>query len=114
MVESLKLIVHTEVAGTLESLCAMAHSHLELGVASPFLVCILVDCSGTRQYLFAWFPQYTPRPHTHPSLASIRSTLRDVGARIASEGMPRSLGPVILGVTGYVHTAIYYPFTSGI
>ena len=26
------------VAGALEALCAMAHAHLELGVASPFLV----------------------------------------------------------------------------
>ncbi|GBE85762.1 predicted protein [Sparassis crispa] len=69
------------VAGTLESLNALAHAHLELGVASPFL--------------------YTPRPHTHPSLASIRGTLRDVvGARIAAEGTPKCLGPIVLGVTG--------------
>jgi hypothetical protein len=27
------------VAGAIESLSAMAHAHLELGVASPFLVC---------------------------------------------------------------------------
>ncbi|KAI0819731.1 Saccharopine dehydrogenase-domain-containing protein [Trametes gibbosa] len=69
------------VAGALEALCAMAHAHLELGVASPFL--------------------YTPRPHTQPSLASIRTTLRDVvGARIASEGTPKSLAPIVIGVTG--------------
>ncbi|TBU54781.1 Saccharopine dehydrogenase-domain-containing protein [Dichomitus squalens] len=69
------------VAGALESLVAMAHAHLELGVASPFL--------------------WTPRPHTHPSLASIRKTLRDVvGAQIASDGTPKSLGPLVIGVTG--------------
>ncbi|KAI0328943.1 hypothetical protein GY45DRAFT_1435780 [Cubamyces sp. BRFM 1775] len=69
------------VAGALEALCAMAHAHLELGVASPFL--------------------YTPRPHTEPSLASIRSILRDVvGARIVSDGTPKSLGPLVIGVTG--------------
>ncbi|KAL1942345.1 hypothetical protein VTO73DRAFT_6409 [Trametes versicolor] len=69
------------VAGALEALCAMAHAHLELGVASPFL--------------------YTPRPHTQPSLASIRSILRDVvGARIAADGTPKSLGPIVIGVTG--------------
>ncbi|KAI0739481.1 Saccharopine dehydrogenase-domain-containing protein [Daedaleopsis nitida] len=69
------------VAGALEALCAMAHAHLELGVASPFL--------------------WTPRPHTHPSLASIRSTLRNVvGAQIASNGTPQSLGPLVIGVTG--------------
>ena len=28
------------VAGVLESLSSMAHAHLELGVASPFLVCL--------------------------------------------------------------------------
>ncbi|KAI0653120.1 Saccharopine dehydrogenase-domain-containing protein [Cubamyces menziesii] len=69
------------VAGALEALCAMAHAHLELGVASPFL--------------------YTPRPHTQPSLASIRSILQDVvGARIVSDGTPKSLGPLVIGVTG--------------
>ncbi|KAI0349833.1 hypothetical protein OH77DRAFT_1431672 [Trametes cingulata] len=69
------------VAGTLEALCAMAHAHLELGVASPFL--------------------YTPRPHTQPSLASIRFILRDVvGAKIAADGTPKSLGPIVIGVTG--------------
>ncbi|CDO70674.1 hypothetical protein BN946_scf184761.g12 [Trametes cinnabarina] len=69
------------VAGTLEALCAMAHAHLEIGVASPFL--------------------YTPRPHTQPSLASIRSVLRDVvGARIIADGTPKSLGPIVIGVTG--------------
>ncbi|RPD58275.1 hypothetical protein L226DRAFT_536764 [Lentinus tigrinus ALCF2SS1-7] len=69
------------VAGALEALCAMAHAHLELGVASPFL--------------------WTPRPHTHPSLASIRSTLRNVvGAQIATDGTPKSLGPLVIGVTG--------------
>ncbi|OSD00329.1 hypothetical protein PYCCODRAFT_1437464 [Trametes coccinea BRFM310] len=69
------------VAGALEALCAMAHAHLEIGVASPFL--------------------YTPRPHTQPSLASIRSILRDVvGARISADGTPKSLGPLVIGVTG--------------
>ncbi|PCH34748.1 hypothetical protein WOLCODRAFT_139556 [Wolfiporia cocos MD-104 SS10] len=69
------------VAGALESMNALAHAHLELGVASPFL--------------------FTPRPHTHPSLASIRTLLREeVGARIALHGTPKSLGPIVFGVTG--------------
>ncbi|KAH9946562.1 Saccharopine dehydrogenase-domain-containing protein [Amylocystis lapponica] len=69
------------VAGTLESLSALAHAHLELGIASPFL--------------------YTPRPHTHPSLQSLRTVLRDVvGAQIAAEGTPKALGPIVIGVTG--------------
>ncbi|OBZ72980.1 Peroxisome biosynthesis protein PAS1 [Grifola frondosa] len=69
------------VAGALEAFCALAHAHLELGVASPFL--------------------RTPRPQTQPSLSSIRGTLRDVvGMRIASEGTPKVLGPLVIGVTG--------------
>ncbi|KAI0665470.1 Saccharopine dehydrogenase-domain-containing protein [Trametes maxima] len=69
------------VAGALEALCAMAHAHLELGVASPFL--------------------YTPRPQTQPSLQSIRTRLRDVvGAGIVANGTPKSLGPIVIGVTG--------------
>ncbi|RDB21718.1 Alpha-aminoadipic semialdehyde synthase, mitochondrial [Hypsizygus marmoreus] len=68
------------VAGVLESLSAMAHSHLEVGIASPFL--------------------YTPRPHTHPSLESLRSALRTIGNRISEEGTPPSLGPFVIGLTG--------------
>ncbi|KAJ6584864.1 Saccharopine dehydrogenase-domain-containing protein [Mycena capillaripes] len=68
------------VAGVLESLSAMAHSHLEIGVASPFI--------------------YTPRPHTLPSLDQLRKSLREIGERIANEGTPRKLGPFIIGLTG--------------
>ncbi|KIP01213.1 hypothetical protein PHLGIDRAFT_131332 [Phlebiopsis gigantea 11061_1 CR5-6] len=69
------------VAGALESLAALAHALLERGVASPFLS--------------------TPRPHTHPSLDSLKEALRRlVGDRIASEGTPPSLGPVVICVTG--------------
>ncbi|KZS99758.1 uncharacterized protein LAESUDRAFT_765224 [Laetiporus sulphureus 93-53] len=66
------------VAGVLESMNVLAHAHLELGVASPFL--------------------YTPRPHSHPILASIRAFLNEeVGACIASEGTPKCLGPIVFG-----------------
>ncbi|PFH49159.1 hypothetical protein AMATHDRAFT_148287 [Amanita thiersii Skay4041] len=68
------------VAGVLESLSAMAHAHLEIGVASPFL--------------------YTPRPHTLPSLDRLRAALREIGTRIAQEGTPQTLGPFVIGVTG--------------
>ncbi|KAI0318332.1 Saccharopine dehydrogenase-domain-containing protein [Amylostereum chailletii] len=68
------------VAGALESLAAMAHKHLERGVASPFL--------------------YTPRPHTSPSLDSHRAQLRYIGRQIIEHGTPESLGPCIIGVTG--------------
>ncbi|EKM51292.1 uncharacterized protein PHACADRAFT_177943 [Phanerochaete carnosa HHB-10118-sp] len=69
------------VAGALESLAALAHALLEQGVASPFLS--------------------TPRPHTHPCLPSLTNSLHKlVGDRIASEGTPPVLGPVVICVTG--------------
>ncbi|ESK83942.1 saccharopine dehydrogenase (nadp+ l-glutamate-forming) [Moniliophthora roreri MCA 2997] len=68
------------VAGVLESLSSMAHSHLEHGVASPFL--------------------YTPRPHTLPSLDALRASLHSIGDRIAAEGTPKALGPFVIGLTG--------------
>ncbi|GJE94028.1 saccharopine dehydrogenase-domain-containing protein [Phanerochaete sordida] len=69
------------VAGALESLAALAHALLEQGVASPFLS--------------------TPRPHTQPCLRTLMAALRTlVGDRIASEGTPAYLGPVVICVTG--------------
>ncbi|KAJ8521319.1 hypothetical protein ONZ45_g1975 [Pleurotus djamor] len=68
------------VAGVLEALSSMAHAHLEIGIASPFL--------------------YTPRPHTHPSLTSLRHSLRSVGKMIKEDGTPPALGPIIIGLTG--------------
>lgn len=80
----------------------MSRAHLELGVASPFLVSplpvVYEEYSGlTRGFCGQW----TPRPHTHPSLASIRKMLHDVvGAQIATDGTPKTLGPLVIGVTG--------------
>ncbi|TFK51437.1 hypothetical protein OE88DRAFT_1718878 [Heliocybe sulcata] len=68
------------VAGVLESLSTLAHVHLEHGVASPFL--------------------YIPRPTLHPSLPSIRASLKRVGDMIKEGGTPRSVGPIVIGVTG--------------
>ncbi|KAF4622050.1 hypothetical protein D9613_009131 [Agrocybe pediades] len=68
------------VAGVLESLASMAQSHLQLGVASPFL--------------------YTPRPHTLPNLSKLRASLREIGQTIATHGTPSELGPFIFGLTG--------------
>ncbi|KAH8813712.1 Saccharopine dehydrogenase-domain-containing protein [Flagelloscypha sp. PMI_526] len=62
------------IAGALEALGSMAQSHLERGIASPFL--------------------YTPRPHGTPSLSIIRKHLEE------KRGTPQELGPVIFGVTG--------------
>ncbi|EMD35803.1 hypothetical protein CERSUDRAFT_52831 [Gelatoporia subvermispora B] len=69
------------VAGVLEALNALAHTHLELGVASPLL--------------------YTPRPHTYPDLESIMTVMRDrVFGVIQSEGFPAGVGPLVIGITG--------------
>ncbi|KIY47717.1 hypothetical protein FISHEDRAFT_44841 [Fistulina hepatica ATCC 64428] len=68
------------VAGTLESLSSMSQSHLQMGIASPFL--------------------YTPRPHSMPSLDKLRRALHDLGDQIASEGTPPVLGPMVIGLTG--------------
>ncbi|KAG8215828.1 Saccharopine dehydrogenase-domain-containing protein [Butyriboletus roseoflavus] len=68
------------VAGALESLSALAHAHLEIGVASPFL--------------------HTPRPHTHLALPSLRAALRAIGEEILRDGTPKSLGPFVIGLTG--------------
>ncbi|KAI6001939.1 Saccharopine dehydrogenase-domain-containing protein, partial [Pisolithus albus] len=68
------------VAGALESLSALAHAHLEIGVASPFL--------------------HAPRPHTHPSIPSLRTTLHAIGQRISEDGTPKPLGAFVIGLTG--------------
>ncbi|KAF4583903.1 hypothetical protein EYR40_002401 [Pleurotus pulmonarius] len=68
------------VAGVLESLSSMAHSHLEMGIASPFL--------------------YTPRPHTQSSLSALRASLKQIGETIKEKGTPPALGPVVIGLTG--------------
>lgn len=52
---------------------------------------------------FLTLPQSTPRPHMQPSLQTLHGDLHAlVGDRIGSEGTPPTLGPVIIGVTGYV------------
>jgi alpha-aminoadipic semialdehyde synthase len=53
--------------------------------------------------------QSIPRPHTHPSLPSLISSLRAlVGDRIASEGTPEALGPVVICVTGYASAEVMF------
>lgn len=45
--------------------------------------------------------QYTPRPHTHPVLSTIEMALKGISGMIATLGTPPSLGPLVIGVTGY-------------
>lgn len=56
--------------------------------------------------------QYTPRPHTLPSLDQLRTALRSIGAKIASEGTPAKLGPFVIGLTGYALTLRFSLITS--
>ncbi|KAG6811583.1 hypothetical protein H0H92_006747 [Tricholoma furcatifolium] len=44
--------------------------------------------------------QSTPRPHTHPSLESIRNALKSISTRIRQGGTPPVLGPFVIGLTG--------------
>lgn len=45
--------------------------------------------------------QHTPRPHTLPNLSAIRKAFRAVGNNIIEHGTPKSLGPFVIGLTGY-------------
>ncbi|KZV92569.1 hypothetical protein EXIGLDRAFT_614197 [Exidia glandulosa HHB12029] len=63
-------------AGVVEGLCASAHAHLELGIASPFL--------------------NLARPYTYRSLDDMRAALRAVGTM----PMPEVLSPFVIAVTG--------------
>ncbi|KAG6841649.1 hypothetical protein C0991_008634 [Blastosporella zonata] len=44
--------------------------------------------------------QSTPRPHTHPTLQSIRNALKTIAERIKQGGIPPVLGPFVIGLTG--------------
>ncbi|KAG6886864.1 hypothetical protein C0995_003874 [Termitomyces sp. Mi166 len=85
------------LAGVLESLSSAAHSHLENGIATPFLV----RPSPFSLSTFSAHPtQSTPRPHTHPTLASLQTTLRSIGEQVAQGAIPPALGPFVIGLTG--------------
>ncbi|EJD50901.1 hypothetical protein AURDEDRAFT_83944 [Auricularia subglabra TFB-10046 SS5] len=63
-------------AGAVEGLCASAHAHLELGIASLFL--------------------NLARPYTYRSLDDMRAALRACGA----SPIPDALSPFVIAVTG--------------
>ena len=69
------------VAGALEALCAMAHAHLELGVASPFLVSSYLETLLLSVELIMWDPSISVYPKTtYPAFSSIY-TIHFAGCR---------------------------------
>ena len=53
------------------------------------------------RHLLTRIPKATPRPHTAP-ISSLRNSLHDIGRIIRSGGLPKSIGPFVICVTGYV------------
>ncbi|KAG6837588.1 hypothetical protein H0H93_007002 [Arthromyces matolae] len=83
-----------------------AGSHTDDSLLLPRLIdyeLLTDEVSGKRTVGFGWFAggaQSTPRPHTHPTLQSIQTALRAIGQRVTHGGIPDSLGPFIIGLTG--------------
>jgi saccharopine dehydrogenase (NAD+, L-lysine-forming) len=72
---------HAGVVSVVESLGALGQRLNWEGIDNPF--------AGLRQ------------THTYDSLAAARAELHRVGERIASDGLPREITPMIVGVAGY-------------
>lgn len=72
---------HAGLAGAVDTLWTLGQRLEALGVTSPFL-----DIEQCRHY---------------PNLAAAEYAVRAVGRRIADEGLPESLAPLVTGVTGY-------------
>jgi alpha-aminoadipic semialdehyde synthase len=73
--------VHAGLAGMIDSLWALGR-RLELEGATTPLIRI-------------------GQAHTYPSLAAAEEQLREVGRALARDGLPSSLGPVVIGLAGY-------------
>ncbi|KZO91956.1 hypothetical protein CALVIDRAFT_488223 [Calocera viscosa TUFC12733] len=71
---------HAGAAGLVEGLCAYSRYLLTLGIATPIL--------------------HLPRPFVHSSLSDMRESLRTLGRRIHTEGLPLEAGPLVVAVTG--------------
>jgi len=73
--------VHAGLAGMIDSLWALGR-RLELEGATTPLIRI-------------------GQAHTYPSLAAAEEQLREAGRALARDGLPSSLGPVVIGLAGY-------------
>ena len=94
----------TSAAGVPEALSSMAQSHLEQGVASPFLVGCFFS-SVIRASSFLSNTQYTARPYIHRTVEDMRKNLQVVGSTILSQGLPAEFGPFVIGLTGYLQNS---------
>jgi saccharopine dehydrogenase (NAD+, L-lysine forming) len=72
---------HAGVVSMIESLWALGQRLKWEGIANPF--------TGLRH------------TYTYDSLAAARANVHAAGERIASEGLPREIAPLIVGVAGY-------------
>ncbi|KAL1719908.1 Saccharopine dehydrogenase-domain-containing protein [Schizophyllum commune] len=68
------------VAGAFEAFHSLGLSLLEKGYATPFL--------------------YSPRPQSQPTLATLKTAFHHTSTMIAENGIPKQLGPIIVGLTG--------------
>jgi saccharopine dehydrogenase (NAD+, L-lysine forming) len=72
---------HAGVAGAIDTLWALGKRLAWEGIANPF--------SGLRQ------------THTYHDLAEAKAALAEVRERVQSDGLPKELAPLIIGVAGY-------------
>ncbi|KAL1742987.1 Saccharopine dehydrogenase-domain-containing protein [Schizophyllum fasciatum] len=68
------------VAGAFEAFHSLGLSLLEKGYATPFLYC--------------------PRPQSQPTLETLKAAFHHTSTMIAENGIPKQLGPIIIGLTG--------------
>lgn len=68
------------VAGAFEAFHSLGLSLLEKGYATPFLYC--------------------PRPQSQPTLETLKTAFHYTSTMMAENGIPKQLGPVIVGLTG--------------
>ena len=69
------------LAGMINSLWSLGQRYKELGIDTPF--------SSLRQ------------SHTYESLEEAKKEIREVGMKIASEGLPEEISPLTIAFTGY-------------
>lgn len=76
---------HAGLAGTIDALWALGRRWLALGMPTPLL--------SIQQAI------------AYPDLATALAAVEEAGRRIAIEGMPPELGPLVIGMTGYGRVA---------